>query len=86
MLPELAELYVLLPQIEQILVAANTLAVAVEAIQAKTPEGKKALSDIDGTLARIQAHASDLHVQITGKRPEKVTTTTTTTTVTEPAS
>ncbi len=81
------ELIVFLPQIEQILAAANTLALAVEAIQATTPAGKKALTDIDTTLACIQAHASDLHVQIAGKRPEKVTTTTTTTTTTtEPAS
>jgi hypothetical protein len=80
MLPELAGLAVFLPQIEQILAATNTLALAVEAIQATTPAGKKALSDIDTTLARIHAYAGDLHIQITGKQPEKVTTTTTTTT------
>jgi len=80
------ELIALLPEIEQILAAANTLALTVEAIQATTPAGKKTLADIDTTLARIQAHASDLHVQIIGKRPEKVTTTTTTTTTTEPVS
>ncbi len=73
------ELIALAPQIESILAAANLLAATVEAIQATTPEGKKLLADIDASLARIQAHASDVHVQITGKRPEKTTTVTTTT-------
>jgi len=65
MLPELAEIYALLPQVEQVLTAVNALAITVEAIQVNTPAGKKAKSDIDNTLARLQAHASDLHAQLT---------------------